>query len=159
MASYIATGVTKRQFESLIELLNRSSAVAPAPRSAPPSALQLCTPEPSEPPHLQPTSVLCELPLQPIPAPVSARSYPPSPCIKAIQEVEYKQLPLRNIGPMRKKLEAPMMHTSRLPFGRPTTFGGSNMRFSHDEDLDAWYTTMLDLHAKKLATRALPNQT
>ena len=157
----MAIGVAKGQLDSLIEPLNRSSAVPPAPSSAPPSARQLCTPEPSEPPHLQLASVLCELPLQPISAPVSARSFPQSLCIEAIQEVEYKQIPLQNMRPMRRKLGAPMMHTSRLPsdgicIRRPTGFGGSNMRFCCGEDLDAWYTTMLDTHAKELAVRALP---
>ena len=32
------------------------------------------------------------------------------------------------------------------------------MRFSCDENLDVWYTTMLNAHTKKLATRALPRQ-
>ena len=59
-----------------------------------------------------------------------------------MQEVEYKQILLRNIAPMRKKLEAPKICTSRLPsdgfcIGRPTTFGVSNMRFPRDEDLSA----------------------
>ena len=50
---------------------------------------------------------------------------------------------------MRRKLGAPMMHTSRLPsdeirIRRPSTFGGSNMRFCRGEELDAWYTTMLN---------------
>ena len=33
--------------------------------------------------------------------------------------------------------------------GWPTKFGGIYMRFSCDEDLDAWYTTMLN-HKQKL---------
>ena len=146
----MAIGFTEWQFESLRALLlNRS---LPAP---PPSALQLYS-SPSEPPHLLPTSVPSELPLQPIPAPISALSYPPSPCVEAIEEVEHKQIPLRNIGPMKKKLGASKkVPTSRLPsvgnyIEWPTTFGESNMLFSRDEDLDAWYTTMLN-HTQKLA--------
>ena len=78
-----------------------------------------------------------------------------------IEEVEHKQIPLRNIGPMKKKLGASKTtRTSRLPFDEirikwPTTFSGSNLCFSRDEDLDAWYTTMLNTHANELAIRAL----
>ena len=39
----------------------------------------------------------------------------------------------------------------------PPKSGGTYMRFSRDEEPDAWYTTMLNTHANKLATRALPN--
>ena len=162
----MAHGFTKRQLESLDELFNTvvfdplqnrlilPSALPPAPPPAPPSAppSALCTPAPSE------------LPPQPIPAPVATRSYPPSPCVEAIQEVEYRQIPLRNIGPMKKKLGASKtIPTSRSPFDEiyiewPTTFGGSNLCFSRDEDLDAWYTTMLNTHANELLVGALPNR-
>ena len=149
---HMATGFTEWQFESLKALLSNRSLPAPppAPPSAPPSALQLCTQAPSEPPHQQL-----------IPAPVSAQHYPPSPSIETIEEVEHKQIPLRNIRPMSKKLGASKVPASRLPFDEiriewPTKFGGSNLCFSRDEDLDAWYTTMLNTHANELAIRALP---
>ena len=149
---HMATGFTEWQFESLKALLSNRSLPAPppAPPSAPPSALQLCTQAPSEPPHQQL-----------IPAPVSAQRYPPSPSIETIEEVEHKQIPLRNIRPMSKKLGASKVPASRLPFDEiriewPTKFGGSNLCFSRDEDLDAWYTTMLNTHANELAIRALP---
>ncbi len=76
-----------------------------------------------------------------------------------IEEVE-KQIynSLRNIRQMRMKLGASSkeMPTSRLLFDEiyvewSTILGGSNMRFSRDESLDAWYTTMLN-HTHKLAT-------
>ena len=169
MADYISTGFTDWQFECLTALLsNRPLPAMPAaplsdlpadlpsaPTSALSSALQPCTQAPSEPPHLQLIPV-------PVPAPVSAQRYPPSPSVETIQEVEHKQTPLRNIGPMEKKLGASKTsRTSRLLFdeiciGWPTKFGGSNMLFSRDENPDAWYTTMLN-HTDKLATRALPN--
>ena len=160
----MAHGFTKRQLESLDEFFNTvvfnplqnrlilpSALPSAPPTSAPPSALQLCTSAaPSEPPHQQL-----------IPAPVATRSYPPTPSVESIQEVEHKQIPLRNIGPMKKKLGASKMPASRLPFdeiciGWPTKFGGSNMLFSRDENPDAWYTTMLNTHAKAQQTRALP---
>ena len=132
----MATGFTKWQFETLKALLsNRSLPALPA-------AL------PSEPHYILPTSAPpSELPLQQIPAPLFARSYPPTLSVEAIEEMEH---PLRNIGPMRKRLGASkMVPTSRLPFdeiciGWPTKLGGSNMLFSHDENPDAWYTTMLN---------------
>ena len=37
--------------------------------------------------------------------------------------------------------------------GLPTKFGAIDMRFSRDEDSDAWYTTMLN-HTHKLAMAA-----
>ena len=159
----MAHGFTKRQLESLDELFNTvvfdplqnrlilPSALPPAPPSAPPAALQPCTAAPSEPPHQQL-----------IPAPVATRSYPPTPSVELIEEVEHKQIPLRNIGLMKKKLGASKtIPTSRSPFDEiyiewPTTFGGSKLCFSRDEDLDAWYTTMLNTHANELAIRALP---
>ena len=72
-----------------------------------------------------------------------------------MKEVEQKQAytPLRNIGPMKKKLGASNIPVSRLPFdeiciGWPTKFGGSNMLFSRDKNPDTWYTTMLNIYAK-----------
>ena len=165
MADHIGTGFTKWQYEALRALLlnqpllappaaptsdllaDLPSALIPTPLSAPPLALQPCT-----------SAAPCELPLQPIPTPVPARSYS-APSVETMKEVEH---PLRNIALMKKKLGASNIPASRLLFneiyiGWPTKFGGSNMCFSRDEDLDAWYTTMLNTHAKKLATRALPN--
>ena len=118
---------TKKQVDSLNELF--SIVLAPAPLelssspSAPPSA------PPSELPHPQSVSV-----------PVSARSYPPSPSVKTMKEVKHKQISLRNIQQMRKKHGASKkMCTSWLPsaeicIGWPTKYGGSDMRFSRDED-------------------------
>ena len=156
---YIGIGFTKQQWEKLNEIFSsfRSPAPPPAPPSTPLAALQPCTQAPSKPPHQQ-------LIPAPIPTPVTTRSYPPTPSIETIEEVEHKQIPLRNIRPISKKLGASKtIHTSRLPFNEirvewPTKFGGSNLCFSRDEDLDAWYTTMLNTHANELATRALPNQ-
>ena len=148
MAEYMATGFTKWQFESLKALLSNSlpPAPPPAPPSAPPSALPLCTP------------ALLELTPQPISTPVSAPSYPLSPSVEMIEEVEIKQIykPLRDIRPMSKKLGAlKMTRTSRLPFDEiriewPTIFGGSNLCFSRDKDLDVWYTTMLNTYVNEL---------
>ena len=175
MADYISTGFTDWQLESLKALLskallsNRPLPALPAaptsdlpadlpsaptlspPTSAPPSVLQLCTSAaPSEPPHQQ-------LIPAPVPAPVSAQRCPPPPSVETIEEVEH---PLRDIRPMNKKLGASKTpRISRLPFdeiciGWPTKFGGSNMLFSRDENPDAWYTTMLNTHAKAQQIRA-----
>ena len=129
-----SNGFTKKQLDRLNELF---SSFLPAPLPAPPpSAL------PSEPPHLQSTSA----------PPIPTRSYPPSPSVETIEEVEY---PLQ-VRQMRKKHGvSKKTRTSRSPsaeiyIGWPTKFGGSNMRRSRDEDLDAWYTTMLN-HTQKLA--------
>ncbi len=121
--------------------------------SAPPSA-PLLAPLPAPPAP--------QLPPQPISAPVPARSYPPSPSVETIDEVEYKQIykPLRNIRkqPMQQKHRAskmvPRIRVSKFfekCIGWPTKSGGINMRFSRDENPDAWYTTMLNTHAKELA--------
>ena len=57
-----------------------------------------------------------------------------------MKEVKHKQIPLRNIQQMRKKHGAlEKTRISRLSFteiciGWPTKYGGSDMRFSRDED-------------------------
>ena len=132
---------------------------------------QLSALSPSAQPSAPPAP---KLPPQPIPTPVPARSYPPAPSVEALDEVELKQVykpPLRNIRkqPMRQKHRAAkaMPKTPRDAetfdaevFGNciawPPKFGGTNMRLSRDQYLDAWYTTMLNTHAKELATQALP---
>ena len=140
MATYMASGFTKKLIDSLNELFNIFLA-PPAPLELPsappvalPSALQLCSPAPSELPHPQPIST-----------PVSARSYTPSPSVETMEEAGY---PLRNIKQMGKKQmrkkhgASKKTYTSRLPsadicVGLPTKFGGSYMCFSRDKDLDA----------------------
>ena len=153
----MAHGFTDWQFKCLTALLsNRPLPAKPAaptsdlpadlpsaPTPAPPSAL-------SKPPHILPTSApKCELPLQPIPAPIPARSYS-APSVETMKEVEH---PLRDIRLMKKKLGASNIPVSQLLFdeiciGWPTKFGESNMLFSRDKNPDAWYTTMLNTHAK-----------
>ena len=130
------------------------------PQTSPPA--HLAQPAPAAPqPCTQPTPP--ELPPQPITAPVPARSYPPSPSVKTIEEVEQKQVykPLRNVKQMRQKSGAAIPRIRVAKFfedclGWPAKFGGINMCFSRDEEPDAWYTTMLN-HKRKLAIGAMPN--
>ena len=133
---------------------------APLPTAPLPSA-PLPAPQPSAPPAPK---------LPQIPAPVPARSYPPAPSVEALEEVENIQVKklLWNIRkrPMRQKHRAAEAMPKKscdaefFVFGNciawPPKFGGINMRFSRDEEPDAWYTTMLNAHANELATRALP---
>ena len=135
----MAYGFTKTQFDSFNEPFSTFLPPPTLPTSAPLSTLQPCNPTPSE---LSP---------QPISASTSSRPYAPSPSVETIEEVE-KQIynALRNTRQMRNKLEASSrkMPTSRLLFDeicieRSTTFGGSNMRFYPDKNLDAWYTNVL----------------
>ena len=90
-------------------------------------------------------------------------AYPPPPSVEALEEVECIQVykPLRNIRkqPIRQKHRAAKA-MPKTPcdaevfevFGNiiawPPKFGGTNMRLSRDQHLDAWYTTMLNTHAK-----------
>ena len=126
------------------------------------------------PPSAQPTAPLPSAqPSAPLPAPPAPKqtpAYPPAPSVEALDEVELKQVykqPLRNIRkqPMRQQHRAAeaMPKTPRDAetfdaevFGNciawPPKFGGTNMRLSRDQHLDAWYTTMLNTHAKELAT-------
>ena len=146
------------------QMLQKTALLLPplAQPSAPLSAI------PSAPLPAQPA------PPQPIPTPVPARSYPPAPSVEALDEVELKQvykLPLRNIRkqPMRQMLRAAVAMLKRPRDAEnfdvdffdsenciawPPKFGGTNMRLSRDQHLDAWYTTMLNTHAKELATQA-----
>ena len=165
--NYMGTGFTKKQWNSLQELFKTSPAAPPiaplaAPPQAPPSAppAQPAQPEPSAPlpapklPPLPPTN-------PPAPQPISAPvSYPPSPSIETIEEVEYKQVykPLRNtrkqlIGQKhRASKTVPKTRVSKFfenCIGCPAKLGATNMRFSRDENPDAWYTTMLN-HRQKL---------
>ncbi len=128
------------------------------PLAAPPPAHKPCAPASSELPP-QPTSA-------PVPAPAPARSFPPSPSVEDIEEVEEKQvykIPLRNVKKMRQKhghRASKKMHIRVSKFfenciGLPSKFGAVNMCFSRDEDPDAWYTTMLN-HKQKI--EALPNR-
>ena len=157
------------KFDILFDLIKQTwrkpSPIAPpsAPPPAPSELPPLPAPQPSAPPAPK---------LPQIPAPVPARSYPPAPSVEALEEVEYIQVkkPLRNIRkrPMRRKHRA--VEAMLKEFGDPDAkffvlgnciawppkFGGINMRFSRDEEPDAWYTTMLNAHANELATRALP---
>ena len=127
--------------------------------------LEPCAP-PSAPPSA-PTPTQSELPPLPAPpAPPATKqtpAYPPAPSVEALEEVEYIQVykPLRNIRkqPIRQKhraakaLPKAMRKTCDAEvFGNiiawPPKFGGTNMRLSRDQHLDAWYTTMLNTHAK-----------
>ena len=164
---YMGTGFTKKQYHSIQELFDsfcRQQQRSPVPPSPPPSAPQ-AQPIASPPAHKPCTQAPPELPPQPptrVPAPVPTRSYPPSPSVETVQEVELKQvykIPLRDIRQMRMKHGA-SKKTSRsqlLFFEKcvawPAKLGGIDMRFSRDENLDAWYTTMLN------ATDALPYRT
>ena len=149
--------LTKDQLAPLFATLPAwARAELQAPSAPPPSAPQPCA---STPPELPPQPISAPTPVPaPVPAPAPARSYPPSPSVETIEEVEQKQVykPLRNVKQIRQKLDAAKkMPTSETPsfekcFGWPPKFGGIDMRFSRDEELDAWYTTMLN------ATDALP---
>ena len=89
-------------------------------------------------------------------------AYPPPPSVKALEEVECIQVykPLRNIRkqPIRQKHRAAEAMPKKscddevFVFGNiiawPPKFGGTNMRLSRDQHLDAWYTTMLNTHGK-----------
>ena len=110
--------------------------------------------------------------LPPLPAPPQPKqtpAYPPPPSVEALEEVEFIQVykPLWNIRkqPMRQKHRA----AEAMPktagdanvfevFGNcipwPPKFGGTNIRLSRDEQPDAWYTTMLNTHAKAQQIRA-----
>ena len=87
MASYMATNLTKRRFGSLMELFNRSFAPAPAPSPAPPSALQSHL---TWSQHQCRVSCHCSRFLHLFPPDPN----PPSPCVEAIQEMEYEQISL-----------------------------------------------------------------
>ena len=143
-------GFTKQQLESLDKLFNQKfqeledrlfgrSAPPPAPPAPAPAP---CTPAPPDLPQLPPT-------------------HAPPPSTDTLKEVEYKQT-YKSLLPIR---EQPVLKTVPTPrdaevFGNcitwPPKFGGTNMRLSRDQHLDAWYTTMLNTHTKELATRALP---
>ena len=136
--------------------INRAfnKAIHHLPQTSPPAQKPCAQTTPSELPP-QPISAPT-----PVPAPAPARSYPPSPSVETIEEVEQKQVykPLRNIKQMkqRRKLDATKkVPTSETPsfekcFGWPPKLGGIYICFSRDKEPDAWYTTMLN------ATDALP---
>ena len=155
--NYLGTGFTKKQWNSLQELFKTSPAAPPialpiAPAAAP--AAPAAAPPSPKLPLLPPTN-------PPAPQPISAPvSYPPSPSIETIEEVEYKQVykPLRNtrkqlIGQKhRASKTVPKTRVSKFfenCIGCPAKLGATNMRFSRDENPDAWYTTMLN-HRQKL---------
>ena len=119
--------------------------------------------QPSAPPAPKPSA-----PLPAPPAPKQTPAYPPAPSVEALDEVELKQIYklLRNIRkqPMRQKhraaeampkCDAENFDAEFFDFENciawPPKFGGTNMRLSRDQYLDAWYTTMLNTHAKELA--------
>ena len=78
MATYMANGFTEKQLDRLNELFNSF-----LPASAPPPApLELPSALPSDLPHLQSPSA----------PPAPTRSYPPSPSVETIKEVEQKQV-------------------------------------------------------------------
>ena len=144
-------GFTKQQLESLDELFDRKFKQLEdllLGRSAPPPA-----PAPSAPP---PAPKLPPLPPTNPPTPADA----PTPSSDTLKEVENKQADksLRNIRkqPNKQKHRAakamPKTPRDAEVFGNiiawPPKFGGTNMRFSPDEEPDAWYTTMLNTHGK-----------
>ena len=141
-------------------ILRRSPAPPSAPLSAPPTA--------SPPAHKPCAPAPSELPLQLICPQIPTRSYPPSPTVETIEEVAQKQVykPLRNIRKQtvdKKHGASIKMPRSQLPsfenyIEGPPISGGINMRFSRDEEPDAWYTTILN-HTQKLTTGAIPNPT
>ena len=134
------------------QLQNRSLlAPSPAPLSAPPPAPSELPPLPSADP----------------PTPAHA----PPLDNDTLKEVEYKQAhkSLRTIRqqpialkPRASKALPKPRDAEFFVFGNciawPPKSGGTNMRLSRDEHLDAWYTTMLNTHANELAIRALPNR-
>ena len=165
--NYMGTGFSKKQWDTLKELVDtywHPPAAPPpaAPPTAPPAA-PLSAPPPASPPAQKPCAPTSpELPPQPIPAPVStpvpAQSYPPSPSVKNKDEVKEKQVYklLRNVKQIRQKFGAakkmPRIRVSKFfenCIGLPSKFGAVNIYFSRDEDPDAWYTTMLN-HKQKL---------
>ena len=117
-------------------------------------------------PTAPPAPQLPPLPAPPAPPPKQTPTYPPAPSVEALEEVECIQVykPLRNIRkqPMRQKHRAAEAMPKKscddefFVFGNiiawPPKFGGTNMRLSRDQHLDAWYTTMLNTHANELAT-------
>ena len=126
---------------------------------------------PAPPPSAPPPAPKLPLLPAPPPAPKQTPAYPPPPSVEALEEVEYIQVykPLRNIRkqPMRQKhraakampktpCDAEVFEVFRNIIAWPPKFGGTNMRLSRDEHLDAWYTTILNTHANKLGTQALP---
>ena len=136
-----------QKLNAIFDQLQNRSLLALAP-SAPPSApLPAPPPAPSELPPLPPTDP---------PAP----AYPtPPPDNDTLKEVEYKQAH-KSLRTIRQQPIALKPRASKaLPKSRdaevfgnciawPPKFGGTNMRLSRDEYLDAWYTTMLNTRAK-----------
>ena len=133
----MANGLTKRRFDSLNALFN----IFVAPPSAPPSALQLCAPAPSE---LTP-----QVKSEPISAPVPAPSYPPSPSVEVIQELEQKRIDLQasarcqadeeEAWRFKKNCQEATYHPlGSVPDGWPTKkLVGAIYVFYRDGDLDA----------------------
>ena len=114
----------------------------------------------SAPPSAPPPAPLPELPPLPPTDPPSP-AYPTPPLDKdTLKEVEYKQA-YKSLRTIRQQPIALKHRASKaLPknprdaevFGNciawPPESGGTNMRLSRDEHLDAWYTTMLNTRAK-----------
>ena len=142
-------GFTKQQLESLDKLFDQKF------KKLEDRLLGRSAPLPAPPPSPQP-----ELPpLPPTNPPTPACAPPPS--IDTLKEVEYKQADksLRHSGkqsiiqkPRASKALPESRDTELFVFGNiiawPPKFGGTNMRLSRDEHLDAWYTTMLNTHGK-----------
>ena len=139
-----------RQFDILFDRLQddfrkRSSAPPSAPLSAlpiapppaPPSAPQACASTPPELPPQRPPQSTCPLP----------PTDPPS----VLEEMEHtwKHKASKAVPTIR------VSKTFENCIEGPPKSGGIHMRFSRDEEPDAWYTTMLN-HRQKLVG-ALPN--
>ena len=105
------------------------------------------------------------------PIPKQTPTYPPTPSVEALEEVEHIQVykPIQNIKkqPIRQKhraakaipktpYNAKVFEVFRNIIAWPPKFDGTNMRLSRDQYLDAWYTTILNTHRKAQQIEALP---
>ena len=119
-------GFTPWQIEVLEGFFNQKLTAPPALPPASPPAPKPCaqTTPPELPPQLPPL--------------------PPPPSTDVLKEVEYP--------PKHKASKAVLIirvaKSSEYCIGWPPKFGGINMRFSRDEEPDAWYTTMLQANAR-----------
>ena len=134
-------GFTKQQLESLDKLFDQKF------KKLEDRLLGRSAPLPAPPPSPQP-----ELPpLPPTNPPTPTYTAPPLDK-DSLKEVEYKQA-YKSLRIVKQPIPktAPKPHDAEV-FGNiiawPPKFGGTNMRLSRDEHLDAWYTTMLNTHGK-----------
>ena len=152
-------GFTKQQIESLDALFDRELNILfdrlqdHFRSSAPPSA-QLSAPSIAHLPASPPAPQACastppELPPQRPPQPICP--LPPTDPPSVLEEVEHT-------WKHRASKAVPTIRVSKTfenCIEGPPKSGGIHMRFSRDEEPDAWYTTMLN-HRQKLV-EALPH--